>query len=154
MLIPFTVIFGWPNINTNRTQHHLMLCCLLKHYFLRINPWKEKQKWTLWWDFIFVVQLSCSVMSKWLWPHGLQHVGFSHPSPTPGACSNSCPSSQWCHPTILSSAIPPSSCFQPFPVSGSFLMNQFFELGSQISFSKSSPILTRNRANLLGTGVC
>ena len=44
MLIPLTVIFGWPNINTNRTQHHLMLCCLLKHYFLRINPWKEKQE--------------------------------------------------------------------------------------------------------------
>ena len=43
------------------------------------------------------------------------------PSPTPGACSNSCPSSQWCHPTMSSSVIPFSSCLQSFPASGSSL---------------------------------
>ena len=64
-------------------------------------------------------------MSDSLWPHGLQYTGSSCPSPTPRACSNSCPSSQWCHPTISSSVIPFSSCTQSFPASGSFQMNQF-----------------------------
>ena len=40
-------------------------------------------------------------MSDSLWPHGLQHARLPCPSPIPGACSNSCPSSQWCHSTIL-----------------------------------------------------
>ena len=53
-------------------------------------------------------------------PHGLQHARPSCLSPTPGACSNSCPSSKWCHPTISSSVIPFSSCLQSFPASGSF----------------------------------
>ena len=52
-------------------------------------------------------------------PHGLPHTRLPYPSPSPGACSNSCPLSQWCHPTILSSVVP-SSCFQSFPASGSF----------------------------------
>ena len=51
------------------------------------------------------------------------------PSPSPGACSNSRPLSRWCHPTISSSVIPFSSCFQSFPASGSFLMNQLFTSG-------------------------
>ena len=53
-------------------------------------------------------------------PHGLQHTRPPCPPPTPRACSNSCPSSQWCHPTISSSVVP-FSCLQPFPASGSFL---------------------------------
>ena len=53
------------------------------------------------------------------------------PSPTPGACSNSCPLSQWCHPTILSSVIPFSSCLQSFPASGSFPRSQFFTSSGQ-----------------------
>ena len=52
------------------------------------------------------------------------------PSPSPKACSNSCPSSQWCHPTISSSVVP-FSHLQSFPASGSFLMNQFFTSGGQ-----------------------
>ena len=52
--------------------------------------------------------------------HGLQHARFPCPSPTPGACSNSCPWNQWCHPTISSSVIPFSSHLQSFPASGSF----------------------------------
>ena len=63
------------------------------------------------------VQFSRSVMSDSLWPHGLQHARLPCPSPTPGACSNSCPLSWWCHPTISSSAIPFSSCLQFFPAS-------------------------------------
>ena len=66
-----------------------------------------------------------------LWPHGLQHAGLHHPSPTPRVCSNSCPSSGWCHPTISSSVITFSSCLQSFPESGSFLMSQFFASGDQ-----------------------
>ena len=52
------------------------------------------------------VQFSHSVMSNSLQPHGLQHARFPCPSPTPGAYPNSCPLSQWCHPTISSSVIP------------------------------------------------
>ena len=66
------------------------------------------------------VQFSHSVMSNSLQPHGLQHTRLPCPSPTPGACSNSCPSSQWCHPTISSSVVPFSSHLQSFPASGFF----------------------------------
>ena len=59
-----------------------------------------------------------------LQPHGLQHTWLPCPSPTPRAYSNSCPSSQWCHPTISSSVVPSSSCLQPFPASRSFPMSQ------------------------------
>ena len=55
------------------------------------------------------VQFSCSVVSNSLQPHGLQHARLPCPSPTLGGCSNSCPLSQWCHPTISSSVIPFSS---------------------------------------------
>ena len=57
------------------------------------------------------VQFSCSLMSNSLWSHGLQHTRLPCPSPTCRACSNSCPFSQWCHPTISSSVIP----FSPLP---------------------------------------
>ena len=67
------------------------------------------------------VQFSCSVMSNSLWHHGLKDARFTCPSPTPGACSNSGPSSQWWHPTISSSVIPLSSCLQSLTASGSFL---------------------------------
>ena len=76
------------------------------------------------------VQFSCSVMSNSSWPHGLQLARLPCPSPTPGACSNSCLSSRWCHP-ISSSLIPLSSCLQSFPASGSFPVSQFFTSGDQ-----------------------
>ena len=65
------------------------------------------------------VQFGHSVISNSLRPHGLQHVRLPCPSPTPGAYSNSCPLSRWCHPTISSSVIPFSSRLQSFPASGS-----------------------------------
>ena len=74
------------------------------------------------------VQFTHSVMSDSLHPQGLQHTRLSCPSPTPGAFSNSCPSSRWC---TSSSVIPFSSCLQSFPVSGSFLMSQFFTSAGQ-----------------------
>ena len=67
------------------------------------------------------IQVSHSIVSNSLWPHGLQHARLPCPSPTAGACSNSCPSNRWCHRTISSSLVPFSSCLQSFPVSGSFL---------------------------------
>ena len=70
------------------------------------------------------VQFGRSVVSNSLQPHGLQHARPPCPSPTPRACSNSCPSSQWCHPTILFSVTPFSSCLQSSPASGSFPMSQ------------------------------
>ena len=77
------------------------------------------------------VQFSRSVMSNSLWPHGLQHTRLSCPSPAPSACSNSCPSSRWCHLNISSSVVPFSACLQSFPASGSFPVSQFFTLGGQ-----------------------
>ena len=76
-------------------------------------------------------QFSLSVMSDSLRPHGLQHTRLPCLSPTPWACSNSSPSSQWCHPTISSSVVPFSFCPQFFPASGSFPMSQFFTSGGQ-----------------------
>ena len=88
---------------------------------------------------------SRSVGSDSLWPHGLQQARLPCPSPTPRACSNSCPSSQWCHPTILSSVVPFSSCLQSFPASGSFPRSQFFVSdGQSIGVSASTSILPMN----------
>ena len=82
------------------------------------------------------VQYSCSVVSASLQPRGLQHSRLPCPSPTPGACSNPCPLSRWCHPTISSSVFPFFSYLQSFPASGSFPRSQFFASGGQsISFS-------------------
>ena len=93
----------------------------------------------------FFYQFSCSVMSNSLWPHGLQYARLPCPSPTPGACSNSCPLSQWCHPTILSSVVPFSSCLQSFPASGSSPMSQIFPSGGQnIGVSASDSVLPMN----------
>ena len=63
------------------------------------------------------VHFSPSVVSNSLQPHGLQHTRLPCPPPSPRVCSNLCPSSQWCHPTISSSVIPFSSCLQSFPAS-------------------------------------
>ena len=91
------------------------------------------------------VQFSHSVMSNSLWTHGLQHDRLPCPSPTPGACSNSCPSSQWCHPTSSPSVVPLSSCLQSFLASGSFQMNQFFaSSGQNIEASGSTSVLPIN----------
>ena len=74
----------------------------------------------------YVSQFSHSVVSDSSWPHGLQPARPPCPSPSPRVCSNSCSSSQWCHPTISSSVVPFSSCLRSFPASESFQMSQFF----------------------------
>ena len=80
-----------------------------------------------------------------LQPHGLQHARLPCPSPTPGACSNSCPLNQWCHPTISFSVVPFSSCLQSFWASGSFPKSQFFtSCGQSIGLSASASVSTSN----------
>ena len=107
---------------------HPHALCLVKNYMSITSP-----------------QFSHSVMSDSLQPRGLQHVRPLRPSPTPGACSDSCPLSQLCHPTISSPVIPFSSCLQSFPESGSFSMSQFFTSGGQcIGVSASVSVLPMN----------
>ena len=86
---------------------------------------------------------SCTVVSGSLWPHGLQHARLPCPSLSPGVSSNSCPLSQWCHPTISSYVIPFSSCLQSFPASGSLSMCQFFPSGGQ-SIGVSASVFPMN----------
>ena len=90
------------------------------------------------------IQFSCSVAYNSLWPHGLQYIRLPCSSPTPGACSNSCPLSRWCHPTISFSVVP-FSCLQSFPESGSFPTSQLFTSGGQsIGASASASVLPMN----------
>ena len=76
-------------------------------------------------------QISHSVVSDSLRPHESQHARPPWPSPTPGVHSDSCPSSQWCHPAISSFVVPFSSCPQSLPASESFLISQLFTWGGQ-----------------------
>ena len=87
-------------------------------------------------------------MSDSLRPHESQHARPPCPSPTPGVYSNSCPSSRWCHPAILSSVTSFSSCPQSLPASGSFPMSQLFAWGGQsIGVSASASVFPKNTQN-------
>ena len=98
-----------------------------------------------------VVQLLSHVR---LWPHQLQHVRLPYPSLPPGVCSNSCPLSRWCHPTISSSVTPFSSCPQSFPASGAFLLSQLFTSGGQsIGASASASVPPMNIQDLFPLGM-
>ena len=91
------------------------------------------------------VQISHSVVSDSLWPHASQHARPPCPSPTPRVHSNSCLSSQWCHPAISSSVVPFSSCPQSLPASESFPMSQLFAWGGQrIGVTASASVLPKN----------
>ena len=93
------------------------------------------------------VQFSCSVVSKSLPSHGLQHTRPPCTSPTPRACSNSCPSCWWCHLTTSFSVVP-FFHLQSFPASGSFPMSQFFTSGGQsVEASASASVLPMNIQN-------
>ena len=104
----------------------------------------------------FTVQFSRSVLCDFLQPHGPQHAKLPCPSPTPGACSSSCPLSQWCHSTVSSSVVPISSCLQSFLASGSFPRSHFFASdGQSIGVSVSISVLpmnTQDRSPLERTG--
>ena len=105
--------------------------------------WMNKEPEMTAFDISF--QFSRSVVSDSLRPHGLQHARLPCPSPTPQACSNSCPSCRWCHPTISFPVTPFSSCLQSFPASRSFPVSQFFTSGCQsIRVSASVSVLPKN----------
>ena len=84
----------------------------------------------LWAIYCFRIFSQFSSVAQSCLTHGLQHTRLPCPSPTPGACSDSCPLSWWCHPTISSSVVP-FSHFQSFPLTGSFPVSQFFTSGGQ-----------------------
>ena len=119
-------------------------------------PQTASTNYTCYFDcsFFSSVRFCCSVMSNSLHLYGLQHARLPCPSPTPGACSNSCPRSQWCHPTISSSVVPFSSCLQSFPASGSFPMSQFFaSAGQSIGASASASVLPMNMQDWSPSGL-
>ena len=105
---------------------------------------------------VISVQFRCSVMSDSLRPHELQHARPPCSSPTPRVHPNSCPLTQWCHPTISSSVVPFSSCSQFFPASGSFQMSQHFASGGQsvgvLASTSVPPLNTQGWSPLGWTG--
>ena len=119
----------------------------------KLEGWIGRRFGELWKFFVWWVQFSYSVVSDSLRPHGWQHTRLPCPSPTPRACSDSCPLSQWCHPTIPSSVVLFFSCLQSFPASGSFPMSQFFPSGGQgIGLSASASVLPMNIRDWLHLG--
>ena len=125
-------------------NHSLSLAQPLSYYFSQITSSRLVSYNLVCLCSVQSVQFSHSVMSDSLSPRGLHHARPPCPSPTPRTCSNSCPSSWWCHPTNSSSVIP-FSCLQSFPASGSFPMSQFFTSGGQsIGVSASASVLPMN----------
>ena len=118
---------------------HFELCKVISHGRFRKT---KAPKYSLQ---LSSVPSNSSVVSDYLWPHGLQYIRPPCPSPNPGVYPNSCPLSQWSHPTISSSVIPFSSCLQSFPASWSFRMSQIFASGGQsIGVSASTSVLPMN----------
>ena len=99
-----------------------------------LTVWDPKRTYSLALSFQFIH----SIMSNSLQHHGLQHARLPCPSPPPRACSNSCPLTWWCHPTISSSVVAFFSCLQSFPASGSFPRSQFFASGGQSTGASAS----------------
>ena len=121
-------------------SNHFILChpiLLLPSIFPSIRVFFNESalciRWPKYWSFgisgwgIVVQLLSCFS----LWPHELQYTRLHCPSPSPGACSTSCPLSWWCHPIISFSVIPFFSCLGSFPASGSFPVSWLFTSGGQ-----------------------
>ena len=115
-------------------------CPTSTYWMTPADPWQQGRLIIV--NKLSSVRFSRSVMSNSLRSHGLQHTRLPCPSPTPGACSSSCPLNHLYHPTISSSVIPFSSCLQSCPASGSFPRSQFFAWGGQIiGISASASVL-------------
>ena len=128
------LIFWWGIHSSVQTQKHWV--------GVKVREYMGTMYFLLSFSLNYVV-FSCLAMPNSLWPHELWHTRLLCPSLSSWVCSNSCPWSQWCHPTISSSVAPFSSCPQSFPASRSFPMNQFFALGGQ-SIGVSASALPRN----------
>ena len=140
--IPCSWIGRINTLKIYNTQSNLQIQCKIYHI---INDFIHRTRMKNFKICINSVHFSCSVLSDYLWPHGLQHARYHCPSPNPGVCSNICPPSQWCNPTISSYVIPFSSYLQSFPASGSFPMSQFFaSCGQSIGVSASASVLRMN----------
>ena len=130
MATHFSVLAWLQSMRLQRVRHDWACACTHTHTVILL-PWSIMVS-----NHIFVpvtivtkfssVAQSCPTVCD---PMDCSIPGFS--ITTPGACSNSCPLSQWCHPAISDSVVPFSSCPQSFPVSGSFPMSQFFASGGQ-----------------------
>ena len=136
ILCPYSQIMLTAAVNSSRTMFHINLV----HF-------RQSQEGL----FVFKINVLlwfCSVAHLYhvhLWSNGLQHARLPCPSPSPGACSNSCPLSRWWHPTVSSSVVPFSSCLQYFPTSGSFPMSRLITAGGQrIGTSASASVLPMN----------
>ena len=120
-------------------KYLFLVTCVLK---ISVISYPEKILFSLIWT---SVQFSRSVVSDSLQPHELQHASPPCPSPSPRVHSDSRPSSQWCHPAILSSVVPFSSFPQSLPASESFPMSQLFAWGGQSTgVSASASFLPKN----------
>ena len=151
--LPFTIsqsLLKLISIESVMPSNHLVLChllLLLPSIFPSIRVFPNELALLIrrpkCWSFSFSISLalfSHSVLSD-----SLQHTRLPCPLPTLRACSNSCPSTRWCHPTISSSVFPFSSCLQYFLPSGSLPMSQFFPSGGQIvGASASALVLSMN----------
>ena len=124
--------------------YSIIICTMLELLYSILSPFTFYKYASL--DICLTsVQFSRSVVSDPLRPHEPQYARPPCASPTPGVHPNPCPSSWWCHPTILSFVIPFSSCPQSFPASGFFQMSQFFTSGGQsIEVSSSTSVLPMN----------
>ena len=130
----------------------MLLQMLLLHSFYWLKKYSIVYVYHIFFQFSSV-HFSYSAMSNSLQPCGMQHTSLPHPSPTPGACSNSRPLSWWCHPTISSSVVPFFSHLQSFPASGSFPKDQFFSsVGQSIGVSASASVLPVNSQDWLPLG--
>ena len=126
--------------------------------------WPGEQSWVLYPNstgglntkqkYILFLLSGCSVVSNSLQPHGLQRTMHPCPSPSLGVCSNTCPSVQWCCPTISCSVVPFTSCLQSFPASGSFQVSQFLASGVRsIETSALASVLPMNIQDWFPSGL-
>ena len=147
----------WHPSRKRKARCQATMCCSLQRMerrwlkkfslWIKSNSKVRRGDWERWekdWN-ITSVQFNCSVVFDSSRAQELQHARLPCPSRTPRACSNSCPLSQWCHPTISSSVILFSSCLQSLAASGSFPMNQLFaSSGQRIGVSASASVLPKN----------
>ena len=140
------------NIISKTLQNNIVKSDKNDTYWMDLSEWFVLNCFMTWkchgWDcecsiqFSSVAQLCLTLCDPMDY---IQHARFPCPSPTPGACSNSCPLSQWCHLTISSSVITFSSCLPSFPTSVSFPISQFFASGGRsIGVSASALVLPMN----------
>ena len=159
----------WPLCMVDTETKHFLASCLFRihcpywySFYLSIQTKYSKHLWvhsargfiSAFKGLTLSVQFSHLTVSDCLRPRELQHARPPCPSPTPGVYPNSCPLSQWNHPTISSSVIPFSSCPQFLPASGSFQMSQFFPSGGQsIGVSASVSLFPINIQNWFPLGL-